>query len=126
MLYFSHALTQDILSFNKLFLINIPGGIKLIINNVMLKLKNNTEEAVLKVKEELLSMKDSIEFLNDIIVELNTREGESNFDILFITMFESTADFDSYITHPVHVKVSQNIGNNIEQSAAVYFESDLN
>ena len=91
----------------------------------MLKLKDNTEEAVLKVKEELLSMKDSIEFLNDIIVELNTREGESNFDILFITMFESTADFDSYITHPVHVKVSQKIGSNIEQSAAVYFESDI-
>ena len=92
----------------------------------MLKLKDNTEEAVLKVKEELLSMKDSIEFLNDIIVELNTREGESNFDILFITMFESTEDFDSYIVHPVHVKVSQNIGSNIEQSAAVCFESDLN
>jgi predicted CopG family antitoxin len=98
----------------------------MIINNVMLKLKDNNEDAVLKVKEELLSMKDSIEFLNDIIVELNTRKGESNFDILFITMFESMTDFDSYITHPVHVKVSQNIGSNIEQNASVCFESDLN
>lgn len=92
----------------------------------MLKLKDNNEEAVLEVKKELLSMKDSIEFLNDIIVELNTRKGESNFDILFITMFESMKDFDLYITHPVHVKVSQNIGSSIEKSASVCFESDIN
>ena len=98
----------------------------MIINNAMLKLKDRDDESISKVKEELLSMKGNIEVLHDIKVELNIREGESNFDILFITMFESMTDFDSYLAHPVHVKVSQNIGSNIEQSAAVCFESDIN
>ncbi|MGB9978176.1 Dabb family protein [Methanobacterium sp.] len=96
----------------------------MIINNAMLKLKERDDESILKVKEELLSMKGNIEVLHDINVELNIREGESNFDILFITLFESMADFDAYLTHPVHVKVSQNIGSNIEQNAAVCFESN--
>ncbi|MEL7669558.1 Dabb family protein [Methanobacterium sp.] len=98
----------------------------MITNNVMLKLKDNNNKIISNVKEELLSMKGNIEFLKDITVELNIREGASNFDILFVTTFESMADFDAYLTHPVHVKVSQNIGSNIEESAAVCFESSIN
>lgn len=96
----------------------------MITNNVMLKLKNKDDESISKVKEELWSMNGNIGVLSDIIVKSNIFKGSSNFDIFFSTKFKSMDDYDAYLVHPLHIKVSENIGSNIESSASVCYKSD--
>lgn len=96
----------------------------MIINSVMLKLKNNDERTISKVKEQLLSMKGNIDVLDDIFVKSNIIRKDPNFDIFFSTKFKKMGDFNAYLTHPLHIKVSKNIGGNIESSASVCYESD--
>lgn len=96
----------------------------MIVNNVMLKLKNNDEKTLSKVKEELMSMNGSVDVLKDIKVETNVLKKEANFDIFFQTKFDSMKDFEAYLTHPKHLKVSESIGSNIESSASVCSNSD--
>ncbi len=88
----------------------------------MLKLKNRSDESILKVEEELLSMRGNIEGLQDIRVELNIRKVESNFDMMLITKFETMEDCEAYIVHPFHLNVLDNIGSNVESSAVVCYE----
>jgi hypothetical protein len=94
----------------------------MIINNLMLKLKDRSDESISKVKDEFLSMMGNIESLQDVTVELNIRKVESNFDILLITKFETMEDCESYIVHPFHLNVLDNIGSNVEASAVVCYE----
>lgn len=95
----------------------------MIVNNLMLKLKNRDDETIRKVKEELLSMRGNVDVLKGIKVEQNVREGEVNYDLLVTTEFESMEDFDAYTVHPFHVKVSENIGSYIQEIAAVCFKT---
>ena len=94
----------------------------MIINNLMLKLKDKNHESISNVKEELLSMKGNIEVLNDLSVELNIRNVETNFDMLLITKFDTLEDCETYIIHPFHLNVLDKIGNNVEASAVVCYE----
>ena len=91
----------------------------MIVNTMLLKLKNRDDETILNVKEELLSMKGNVEVLRDVKVEPNIREGEVNYDLLVTTVFDSMEDFNAYVVDPFHVKVSQIIGDQIEKIAVV-------
>lgn len=95
----------------------------MIVNNLMLKLKNRDDETIRKVKEELLSMMGNVDVLRGVEVQRNIREGEVNYDLLVTTEFESMEDFDTYIIHPFHIEVSENIGSYIQEIAAVCFKS---
>lgn len=96
----------------------------MIVNNVMLKLKNSDENSISKVKEELLSMKGNIEVLNDIKVGSSIIKENPNFDIFFSTKFESMDDYEAYLVHPLHIQVSKNIGDNIQSNASVLCKED--
>ncbi|NSB13788.1 hypothetical protein BCD95_002047 [Clostridium beijerinckii] len=57
----------------------------MVINNLLLKLKNRDADNIKKTQEVLLSMRGKIEVLIDIQAEINIRPGESNYDIILIT-----------------------------------------
>ncbi len=68
----------------------------MIVNNLLLKLKERDNEDIAKARDVLLSMKGKIEVL---------------------------CDFDAYLVHPVHVEVSRYISRVLESGAAVCYES---
>ena len=94
----------------------------MIINSVMLKLKNRDSE-IQKVNDALLSMKGKIGVLKNIQVETNIRQGAASYDLIFLTKFESIEDMDVYINDPIHQGVGKLIGNMIEFQAAVCYEA---
>ncbi|MTK63663.1 MAG: Dabb family protein [Methanobacterium sp.] len=96
----------------------------MIINNVMLKLKNSDSETVSNVKNELLTMKGKVDVLKDIQVHTDILKQDPNFDIFFQTKFASMKDFDAYKIHPKHIKVTEKIGGNIASSASVCARSN--
>jgi len=94
----------------------------MIINSVMLKLKNRDSD-IQKVYNALLSMKGSIGVLQDIQVEMNIRQGAASYDLIFFTKFNSPEDMDLYINDPIHQGVGKLIGNMIEAQTAVCYET---
>lgn len=93
----------------------------MITNTLLIKLKerNDSEQA----QSMLLSMKGKIDALLDITVEINIRHEASSYDILLVTYFSSMKDMDAYLSHPVHVEVSNYIAGVVEASASVCYES---
>ncbi|EIW15552.1 MULTISPECIES: Dabb family protein [Pelosinus] len=94
----------------------------MIINNLLLKLKDRDRENIDKARDVLLSMQGKIEYLHDLKVETNIRHGASSYDIILITQFASMEDFDAYLVHPVHMEVSTYIAGVLETGAAVCYE----
>lgn len=76
----------------------------MIINNLLLKLKNRDADSIKRTQEVLLSMRGKIDVLIDIQAEINIRPGESNYDIILITKFASLEDLDKYLIHPDHFR----------------------
>lgn len=95
----------------------------MITNTQMLKLKDRSGENVAKAREVLLSMQGKIEFLRDLKVEINIRQGASSYDLLMSAQYNSLEDLEAYIIHPVHVEVAKYIAGVLETSAVVCYES---
>ena len=95
----------------------------MITNTQMLKLKDRSTESISKARDVLLSMQGKIEFLRDLKVETNIRQGASSYDLLMIAQYDSLADLEAYIVHPVHTEVAKYIGSVLESSAVVCYES---
>ena len=95
----------------------------MIVNNLLLKMKERDNENIAKAKDVLLSMKGKIEVLRDVQVEVDIRHGLSSYDIMLITKFDTMKDLDSYLIHPLHVDVSRYISNVLESGASLCYES---
>ncbi|MFL0168547.1 Dabb family protein [Candidatus Clostridium helianthi] len=93
----------------------------MIINNLLLKLKNRDTDNIKKTQEILLSMRGKIDVLIDIQAEINIRPGESNYDIILITKFASLEDLDKYLIHPNHLEVAKFIGSVLDTQASVCY-----
>ncbi len=94
----------------------------MIVNNLLLKLKDHSEENVQKTKEVLLGMKSKIEVLLEIQAETNIRPGASAYDIIFFTKFVSLADMEAYLSHPAHLQVAKYIGSVLDTQASICYE----
>ena len=94
----------------------------MIVNNLLLKLKNKDTDTIKKTQEVLLSLKGKIEVLLDIQVEINIRPGQSNYDIILITKFASLEDLDKYLVHPKHLEVAEFIGSVLDTQASVCYK----
>ena len=92
-------------------------------NTLLIKLKEQNNDIIIKTRAMLLSMKGKIDVLCDLYVEVDIRHGESSYDILLITKFASREDMDTYLVHPVHVEVSKYILSVMETGASVCYES---
>ncbi len=94
----------------------------MIVNNLLLRLRERDNESILKARNALLSMKGKIGVLDDLQVEVNIRDGEASYDIILITKFASMEDLDAYLVHPVHVEAAKYIGNVVDIQAAVCYQ----
>ncbi|SEI98821.1 Stress responsive A/B Barrel Domain [Propionispira arboris] len=94
----------------------------MIVNNVLLKLKNQDKNNINKAQGVLLSMKGKINILQDIQVEENVRPGKSTYDLLLITKYASLEDLDAYLTHPAHLEVAKYIGGVLDTQASFCYE----
>ena len=95
----------------------------MITNNLLIKLKDRTNENIAKTRDVLLSMRGQIEVLRDVRVELDIRHGPSSYDLMLIAQFASMQDLEAYLVHPLHVKVAQYIASVLETAASVCYES---
>ncbi|WP_236896872.1 Dabb family protein [Clostridium beijerinckii] len=93
----------------------------MVINNLLLKLKNRDADSIKKTQEVLLSMREKIDVLIDIQAEINIRPSESNYDIILITKFASLEDLDKYLIHPNHLEVAKFIGSVLDTQASVCY-----
>jgi hypothetical protein len=94
----------------------------MVVNNLLIKVKDSTKENIAKVKDILSELKGNIPVLLDSRVELDIHAGESPYDIMLINTFKSYEDIKTYLDHPVHIKVSQYITGVIEKSASLCYE----
>lgn len=95
----------------------------MVINNLLLRLKDRSPANIAEARDRLLSMKREIEVLVDLHVEVNMRSGPSSYDILLIAKYNSMADLETYLVHPAHVEVGKYIASRLESSASVCYES---
>ena len=54
----------------------------MIVNNLLIKLKERTNENIAKVRDVLLGLKGKIEVLSDLQVEVDIRHGGSSCDLM--------------------------------------------
>jgi hypothetical protein len=90
---------------------------------VFFKLKERTPEVVQKTKEVLLNMEGKIEQLLSIEVGVDVVHSERSYDIALVTKFNSLAELEIYVVHPIHKEVIAYIGTVREASASVDYES---
>lgn len=91
----------------------------MIVNHLLLKLKDRSPKHIEQVQTVLLSMKGKIDVLLDVQAEANIRPGPSAYDLILITKFASLEDMDEYLIHPAHQDVAKLIGTVLETQASV-------
>ncbi|GHU16706.1 hypothetical protein FACS1894163_06550 [Spirochaetia bacterium] len=96
----------------------------MITNNLFIKLKKRDAGNIEKTKNILLSMKGKIPVLLNIQVEADVKAGESSYDLMLITKFNTLEDKDIYLAHPVHVEVSNYIKEAMESGASLCYETN--
>ncbi|UQZ34132.1 stress protein [Paenibacillus sp. PK3_47] len=91
----------------------------MIVNHVLLKLKDRSPEHIKQVQTVLLGLRGKIDVLLDVQAEVNVRPGPSAYDVILITRFASLEDMDEYLIHPAHQEVAKWIGTVLETQASV-------
>jgi hypothetical protein len=95
----------------------------MVINNLMIKLKERNGSEIEKAKNILLSMKGKIPVLLDIQVKIDVRgPGEAPYDIMLITQFNVIEDRKLYLDHPVHLEVAKYITSVTDINASLCYE----
>ena len=95
----------------------------MIVNNLLIKLKDNSKEKLEEAKNVLLGLKGKIPVLLDSRVEVDINAGKSSYDIMLINSFNSAEDLQTYLDHPVHVKVADYITPATEKAASLCYEA---
>jgi hypothetical protein len=95
----------------------------MIINTLLIKLKDRDKVNIAKARDVLLSMRGKIGTLRDIQVQMNIRPGGLSYDLLLITRFDSMKDLEAYLADPVHVEVAKYIAGAWETAASVCYET---
>jgi Stress responsive A/B Barrel Domain len=94
----------------------------MIVHNLLLKLQDRSSESCVKAKNLLVTLKGNVEMVRDLNVALDIRRADSSYDVALIAKFDTKADFQSYLVHPFHVEVGNQLKNNIAAAASVCFE----
>ncbi|MEK4003602.1 Dabb family protein [Paenibacillus sp. FSL H3-0333] len=91
----------------------------MILNHVLLKLKDRRPEHIEQAQTVLLGLRGKINVLLDVQAEANVRPGPSAYDLILITKFASLEDMDEYLIHPAHQEVARWMGTVLETQASV-------
>lgn len=90
---------------------------------VFFKLKDRSPESVKVTYDVLKNMEGRIPQLRYIDVGMDVLHQGRSFDIALITRFDSLEDLNAYDMHPVHMVVKEHMGQVLESSASVDYES---
>jgi hypothetical protein len=94
----------------------------MIVNNLLIKLKDNSKEKLEEAKNVLSGLKGNIPVLLDSRVEVDINAGKSSYDIMLINSFNSREDLQTYLDHPVHIKAAEYITPAMEKAASLCYE----
>jgi hypothetical protein len=95
----------------------------MIVNNLLIKLKDSSMEKVEEAKHVLLGLRGNIPVLLDSHVEVDINAGNSSYDIMLINTFNSPEDMQTYLSHPVHAKVAEYVAQAMKQAASLCYEA---
>lgn len=96
----------------------------MIVNNLLLKLKDRDPENIKQTQNVLLSMKGNIEVLLDMQAEINIRPGQAAYDLILVTKFAGLEDMEKYLSHPKHLEVAKFIGSVLDAQSSVCYETE--
>lgn len=94
----------------------------MIVHSLFLKLKDRSKENIARTRDVLLSMRGKIEQIRDLKVETDILHGPSSYDLALFAKFDTMADLQAYVPHPVHVEVGKQLQEVLETAAAVCYE----
>jgi len=94
-----------------------------IVNHLLIQLKDRGEEAIRAARGVLLGMEGKIPALQGIRVELPVQPAASAYDLMLIASYATWEDFERYRVDPVHVEVAQYIGGVMETAASFCYET---
>jgi hypothetical protein len=96
----------------------------MVINNLLIKLKNRSKEEIEKAVETLWSMDGKIPVLAEVSVKTDLRGPEkSAYDLMLITKFSAFEDLDKYLNHPAHLEVAAYMKDAAAASASLCYEA---
>jgi hypothetical protein len=75
----------------------------MLVNNVLINLKDSSSEKAEEAKKVLLGLKGTIPVLLDSHVEVDMNAGKSAYDVMLINRFNAPEDLPVYLNHPVQV-----------------------
>jgi hypothetical protein len=94
----------------------------MIVNNLLIKLKDSSTEKLEEAKNVLLGLKGAIPVLLDSRVEVDINAGKSPYDIMLINSFSAPEDLKIYLDNPAHIKVAEYITPAMEKAASLCYE----
>ncbi|MCR4590572.1 MAG: Dabb family protein [Lachnospiraceae bacterium] len=82
---------------------------------VLLKFKENADlDSIEKtVRDTYVSLDRELYFLHDPVVHRNTVDRDSNADIMAEIRLDSPEQLQSYLTHPLHLKMAEDLKNEV-------------
>ncbi|MFS0855784.1 MULTISPECIES: Dabb family protein [Paenibacillus] len=95
----------------------------MIINHLLIRLKDSSDTKIEETQEVLLKMKGNIATLLDMQVKIDMRRDSSSYDLMLITKFASITDMETYLVDPLHQEVSIFIGGVLDSLASVCYET---
>ena len=94
----------------------------MIVHNLLLKLNNRSSESITNARELLLTMNGNVEIIRNLTVAEDIRREDSSYDLALIARFDTKEDYETYLVHPYHVQVGNQLKDNIAAAASVCFE----
>ena len=91
---------------------------------VLLKFNENADLDQIEktVRDTYVSLDRELDFLHDPKVYRNTVDRDSNADIMAVIRLDSPEFLQSYLTHPLHLKMAEDLKN--EVAARISFDHE--
>jgi antibiotic biosynthesis monooxygenase (ABM) superfamily enzyme len=90
---------------------------------VFFRLKPECKDQAKHLVAKILDMKGQIPELREIQVGVDVVQSARSYDVGLIAQFDDLAGMQSYQVHPVHQELLKFVGEVVESSVAVDFES---
>jgi len=92
----------------------------MVVNNLLIRLKERDAQSIEKAKAVLEGMKGNIPALVDSMVKTDVCGGE--YDIMLINTFNSVEEIPLYANHPLHLEVAKYVTEAKEVSVSFCYE----
>jgi Stress responsive A/B Barrel Domain len=90
---------------------------------VLFKLVHSDEKSIEAARASLAGLKGRVPQLRHLEVGVNIVHTERSYDLGLVARFDSLADLQSYLDHPVHVEVVKFLAGNRQSTITVDYET---